>query len=64
LDKWKVQAQTKNPQLFDDKLWEMIIQLMIIDSEKRIGIKEARISFKATFPKELLELNNEYTDTK
>jgi len=50
LDDWKIKAQTKNHHLFDIKLWELIIQLLQISPEKRIGVKEARAYFKENFP--------------
>jgi hypothetical protein len=49
LDDWKVKAQTKNPHLFDIKLWELMTQLLQIHPKKRIGIKEARAYFKENF---------------
>jgi hypothetical protein len=51
LDMWKTRAQTKCSHLFDEQLWELIIKLLNRDPEKKIGVKEARTYFKATFPK-------------
>jgi len=46
LDDWRIKAQSKNPHLFDIKLWELVIQLLQIDPKKRIDIKEAKRYFK------------------
>jgi len=53
INQQQAKASTQCPNLFDDKLWNLIVQLLQIDPEKRIGTDQAKSYFKQNFPKEL-----------
>ncbi len=47
---WKQESE-KNTNLFDKKIWELIVKLLEIDPQKRISTKEARLMYKHNFDK-------------
>jgi len=47
IDEWKMKVKAE---LFDEKIWALIIQLLQVDPKNRISTKDARLLLKEHFP--------------
>jgi hypothetical protein len=50
---WRDKAR-QNKELYDDNIWELIVQLLQTDPKKRMDIEEAQRYLQQNFPTEIL----------